>query len=156
MSYGVLEQVVGEPGVSAARGLLLEYQAALGIDLCFQDFARELDRLPGDYAPPRGRLYVAWVDGEAAACIALRAVDAQNAEMKRLFVRLRHRGRGLGRRLAQQVIEDARSLSFRRVVLDTLPTMHEAQSLYTNLGFNDIEPYTVNPIPGARFLGRSL
>src|SRR5690348_18091262 len=71
LSYEALEHVVGEPGVAAVRELLLEYQAALGIDLCFQDFARELDDLPGEYAPPLGRLYIAWVDGEAAACIGL-------------------------------------------------------------------------------------
>ena len=95
MSYGVLEEVTSEPGVSAARELLLEYQGALGVDLCFQNFADELGRLPGDYAPPDGRLYVAWVDAEAAGCVALRRFDSITAEMKRLYVRPPYRGHGI-------------------------------------------------------------
>jgi ribosomal protein S18 acetylase RimI-like enzyme len=156
MSYGVLEEVTGEPGVSAARELLLEYQGALGVDLCFQNFADELERLPGDYAPPDGRLYVAWVDAEAAGCVALRRFDPFTAEMKRLYVRPPHRGRGLGLALARQALEDARSLGYRRVVLDTLPSMQQAQALYAALGFRDIEQYNANPISGTRFLGLNL
>jgi len=156
MAYGVLEQIVGEPGTAAVRELLLEYQAALGIDLCFQGFAEELSRLPGEYAAPDGRLYVAWVDDQAAGCVALRPLGAGTAELKRLYVRPMHCGRGLGRRLTLQAIEDARSLGHTRMVLDTLPTMHEAQRLYLALGFVEVEPYTANPIPGARFLGLIL
>ena len=156
MAYGVLEQIVGEPGTAAVRELLLEYQAALGIDLCFQGFAEELSRLPGEYAAPDGRLYVAWVDDQAAGCVALRPLGAGTAELKRLYVRPMHRGRGLGRRLTLQAIEDARSLGHTRMVLDTLPTMHEAERLYLALGFLQVEPYTANPIPGARFLGLIL
>lgn len=153
---GILEQIVGEPGVAHVRALLLEYQTSIGVDLCFQDFARELEQLPGAYAPPQGRLYLMWMGSEAAGCVALRPLDARTAEMKRLYVRPAHRGRGLGRLLAQQVIEDARSSLHTRVVLDTLPSMREAQALYAALGFTEIEPYTSNPIAGTRFMELTL
>jgi putative acetyltransferase len=156
MAYGVLEQIVGEPGVTSARELFLEYQTALGIDLGFQNFADELSRLPGDYAAPDGRLYVAWVQDQAAGCVALRRLGAATAEMKRLYVRPRHRRRGLARRLTLQVIEDARSLGHARIVLDTLPAMQEAQALYTALGFMDVEPYAANPVSGMRYLSLIL
>lgn len=154
--HAILEQVVGDPAVAHVRALFLEYQTSIGVDLCFQDFARELEQLPGAYAPPHGRLYLAWSGSDAAACVGLRPLDARTAEMKRLYVRAPHRGRGLGRLLAQQVIEDARSLLHTRVVLDTLPSMREAHALYAALGFVEIEPYTSNPIAGARFLGLNL
>jgi len=151
-----LEQVVSGPAVTHVRTLLVEYQASLGVDLCFQNFARELEQLPGEYAPPPGRLYLAWVRGEAAGCVALRSIDARTAEMKRLYVRPQHRGQGLGRALATQAIEDARSLHHVRIVLDTLPSMREAHVLYAALGFEQVEPYTCNPIVGTRFLGLTL
>ena len=153
---GILEQIVGEPGVAHVRALLLEYQTSIGVDLCFQDFANELEQLPGAYAPPQGRLYLMWMGSEPAGCVALRPLDARTAEMKRLYVRPAHRGRGLGRLLAQQVIEDARSSLHTRVVLDTLPLMREAQALYAALGFTEIEPYTSNPIAGTRFMELTL
>jgi len=153
---GILEQIVGEPGVAHVRALLLEYQTSIGVDLCFQDFANELEQLPGAYAPPQGRLYLMWMGSEPAGCVALRPLDARTAEMKRLYVRLAHRGRGLGRLLAQQVIEDARSSLHTRVVLDTLPSMREAQALYAALGFTEIEPYASNPIVGTRFMELTL
>ena len=156
LAYGVLEHIVGEPGAGMVRELFREYQAGLGVDLCFQGFAEELHRLPGEYAAPSGRLYVAWVDDQAAGCVGLRVREARTAEVKRLYVRPMHRRRGLARRLVVQVIEDARSLGHERMVLDTLPTMQEAQLLYAALGFVEIEPYTANPIPGARFLGLNL
>jgi GNAT superfamily N-acetyltransferase len=151
-----LEQVMSGTSVTHVRALLVEYQAGLGVDLCFQNFARELELLPGPYAPPQGRLYLAWARGEAAGCVALRSIDARTAEMKRLYVRPQHRGQGLGRALATQVIEDARSLHHVRIVLDTLPSMREAHGLYAALGFEPVEPYTANPIVGTRFLGLTL
>jgi putative acetyltransferase len=152
----VLEQVVSGTAVTHVRTLLVEYQASLGVDLCFQNFARELEELPGPYAPPQGRLYLAWARGETAGCVALRSIDARTAEMKRLYVRPHHRGQGLGRALATQVIEDARSLHYLRIVLDTLPSMREAHAMYAALGFEPVEPYTSNPIVGTRFLGLTL
>lgn len=151
-----LEQVVGGSGVALVRELMLEYRAGLNIDLSFQRFDEELARLPGDYVPPRGRLYLAWIDERAAGCAALRALDADTAEMKRLYVRESHRRAGVARQLAQQLIEDARSMGYTRLVLDTLPAMHEAHQLYAGLGFVEIAPYTDNPIAGARFLGLGL
>src|SRR6185437_8406411 len=106
-------------------------------------------RLPGQYAPPDGRLYIAWVEEQAAACVGLRPRARGTAELKRLYVRPMHRRRGLARRLTVQLIEDARSLNYERIVLDTLPMMQEAQLLYAALGFVEVAPYTANPIPGA-------
>ncbi len=134
------------------RRMLREYEAWLEVDLCFQDFEKELAALPGDYAPPRGRLLIA----EGAGCIALRPIGEGVCEMKRLYVRPEHRGSGLGRRLVQALIEEARVIGYKRMRLDTLPKMADAQRMYQSLGFRDIEPYRVNPVPGARFLELEL
>jgi ribosomal protein S18 acetylase RimI-like enzyme len=147
----------GEEGIAAARGLFLEYAERLGIDLCFQGFDRELAELPGDYAPPGGRLLLAIADERhTVACVALRELEQSVCEMKRLYVRPSHRGAGLGRRLAEAVIAEARSIGYERMRLDTLLVMHEAQRLYESLGFREIEPYYPNPIPGARFMELEL
>ena len=142
--------------IAIVRELLREYEHALGVDLCFQGFAQELANLPGDYAPPRGLLLLAR-DGDAVAgCIALRPVDHGDCEMKRLYVRDAFRAAGLGRRLVERVIATAHSLGYRRIVLDTLPTMVAAQRLYESFGFTDVPPYRHNPIGGTRFLGLDL
>jgi GNAT superfamily N-acetyltransferase len=138
------------------RELFREYQAALGVDLGFQRFDAELAGLPGDYAPPRGRLLLASVGDACAGCIALRPVDADACEMKRLYVRPEFRATGLGRLLAQHVIDEARAIGYRRMCLDTLPSMAGAQRLYESLGFRDIPAYRYNPIAGTRFLGLEL
>jgi len=142
--------------IEAARTLMREYAASLGIDLGFQDFERELAELPGDYAPPGGTLLLALVDGAAAGCGALRPrpdVDYPNAcEMKRLYVREAYRGLGLGRRLAQALIDHATRAGYRSMVLDTLDDMEAARGLYASLGFEEIPPFYFNPIAGAHYL----
>lgn len=138
------------------RALLAEYADGVGVPLDFQDFDREVAELPGAYAPPRGALLVARAGGTAAGCVALRPLDDETCEMKRLFVRPAARGLGLGERLAVAVLAEARRLGYRRMRLDTLPTMAPAQTLYERLGFRDIEPYTDNPVAGTRFLELEL
>src|SRR5947208_1869003 len=139
-------QAQAEEQIKAARELFLEYAAGVGVDLCFQDFDRELAELPGDYAPPGGRILLAIGDeGRAVACVALHELTAGVCEMKRLYVRPSHRGSGIGRRLVREVIDAARELDYERMVLDTLPVMGEAQRLYESLGFREIEPYYENP-----------
>jgi putative acetyltransferase len=137
-----------EQDLGLVRTLFREYGDALGVDLSFQDFERELAELPGDYE----RLLVARVGGEPAGCVALRPLGEGMCEMKRLYVRPAHRGSGLGRALAEAVVAAARELGYLRMRLDTLPSMGEAMRLYEKLGFREIEPYRFNPIPGSRYL----
>lgn len=146
----------GPADVATARALFEEYQRSLGFSLCFQNFDAELAGLPGAYAPPEGRLLLAFAGGEPAGCIALRKIGEEICEMKRLWVRPAFRGTGLGRRLVVTILEEARTAGYRRVRLDTLPSMAAAQSLYLSLGFTDIAPYNDHPIEGTRFLEAPL
>jgi carbonic anhydrase len=138
------------------RQMMAEYQQWLGLDLSFQHFAHEVASLPGEYAAPAGALFIALRGIDAQGMIALRRLDRERAEMKRLFVRPVARGDGLGRALAHRVIVEARTLGYRAIVLDTLPVMHEAHGLYAALGFRPIPPYYTSPIAGTAFLSLTL
>ncbi len=148
-----LIQVESQEEVRKARGLFEEYSAWLGLNLCFQNFDRELAELPGEYVPPDGRLFLATENQEMAGCIALRKIGEGVCEMKRLYVRPAFRGTGLGRKLTERVIETAREIGYERMRLDTLPgKMDRAIALYRSLGFRNIEPYYNNPVEGAAFM----
>lgn len=135
------------------RELFLEYAQSLGFSLCFQSFDQELAALPGDYAPPDGRLLLAYYEGEPVGCIAMHKLDASTCEMKRLYVRPKFRGKKLGFALATTLIEEARRIGYRAMRLDTVePVMKDAVVMYRRIGFQDIPPYRVNPIPGALYL----
>lgn len=142
--------------LALTRQIFSEYALQLGVDLSFQDFAAELEELPGDYDAPLGALVLAWADGSLAGCCALRplhSVDYANAaEMKRLYVRPTFRRFGLGRQLAEAVLDAARATGYHCVLLDTLDDMESARALYTDLGFVEIPPYYHNPIAGAHYL----
>ena len=142
--------------LEATRAIFGEYARGLDVDLCFQSFDSELAGLPGDYAAPTGHLLLAYVGGELAGCGAMRAAsdaDYANAcEMKRLYVRPGFRGFGLGRVLAEALLDEARRAGYSAMLLDTLDDMEAARDLYTTLGFVEIPPYYYNPIPGAHYL----
>jgi len=146
-------RAAAEDDLASVRDLLHEYEASLGVSLDFQGFADEVARLPGAYAPPGGALLVA---SDEAGCVALRRIDEQTCELKRLYVRPAWRGHGLGRQLTLAALDRARELGYRHVRLDTLPGMERAQALYAELGFREIAPYRTNPVPGARFLELDL
>ncbi len=143
--------------IAQARTLFQEYEASLDISLCFQNFDRELKNLPGQYAPPDGRLLLATENDELAGCIALRKLSPGVCEMKRLFVRPAYRSHGLGRVLVETIIDEARKLGYTHMRLDTLPgLMDKAIALYRSLGFIDIGPYCENPVEGAKFMELEL
>jgi GNAT superfamily N-acetyltransferase len=146
--------------LEATREIFREYAEGLGIDLDFQHFDEELATLPGDYAPPQGGLLLAFVDDELAGCGAFRPlpdVDYANAcEMKRLYVRRPFRRFGLGRMLAQALMDHATEAGYSVMLLDTLDDMESARGLYASLGFENIPPYYFNPVPGAHYLKVAL
>jgi carbonic anhydrase len=146
----------GPGDLAAIREMLAEYAAWVGFDLAFQHFAQEVQGLPGDYDAPVGALLIARVEGQPAGMVALRARKDRECEMKRLYVRPEARGLGLGRQLAQRIIEEAKGRGYRTMLLDTLPIMKDAQRLYGELGFVDIAPYYDSPIGGTRYMSLDL
>lgn len=158
-SQGFMTEIIHATGpeqIATVRELFLEYQRWLGLDLCFQNFSAELAALPGEYAPPTGRLLLALHDARPAGCIALRRIENDVCEMKRLFVRPEFQSLKIGRALAERVIAEARNAGYARMRLDTLPVMTRAHALYAALGFREIPPYRHNPVPGAVYMELDL
>lgn len=152
-----LIQAKSSADIEQVRELFAEYAAWLGLNLCFQNFDREVAELPGEYAPPNGRLLLAVEDDQIGGCVALRSIGEGNCEMKRLYVRPNFRGKGLGRELAESVVKAARQIGYERMRLDTLPgKMDRAIAMYRSLGFHEIDAYYYNPVAGATFMELSL
>ena len=152
-----LSQAESPAQIAQARELFLEYAKSLNFSLCFQSFDHELAGLPGDYAPPRGRLLLAEYEGQLAGCVALHQLENGICEMKRLYLRPQFRGKGLGRVLADRIIAEARRIGYRRMRLDTVePVMKDAVGLYRRIGFREIAPYRANPNPGTLYMELEL
>jgi GNAT superfamily N-acetyltransferase len=153
----VLVQAESPAQVAQARELFLEYAQSLGVNLCFQNFEQELAELPGQYAPPDGRLLLAEYEGHLAGCVALHKWEPGVCEMKRLYLRPSFRGKGLGRVLAEAIISEARNIGYQDMRLDTIePIMKDAVEMYRKLGFREIAPYRPNPIAGAMYMELEL
>jgi putative acetyltransferase len=155
LTRAAIREAVSAADIAHARELFEEYAAWLNVDLCFQGFADELATLPGKYAPPRGRLFLA--GDPPVACIALRPLEeAGVGEVKRLYVRPPARGTGLGRALVETVLSHARAIGYRELRLDTADWMADALRLYGRLGFRERSPYYHNPMPGVVFMSITL
>jgi putative acetyltransferase len=153
----VVQQAESAEQFAVIRELFLEYAQSLGFSLCFQSFDKELAELPGDYSPPNGRLILATCQGQPTGCVALHKLDSDVCEMKRLYVRQQFRGKGLGKVLAERVINEARQIGYKRLRLDTVePVMRAAVAMYRALGFREIAPYRPNPIEGALYMELQL
>src|SRR5207302_8624296 len=152
-----MEQAASAEQIGRARELFLEYAQSLGFSLCFQSFDKELAGLPGDYAPPDGRLLLAEHSGQLAGCVALHKIQPEICEMKRLYLRPQFRGKGAGRALAQAIISEARAIGYRKMRLDTVePVMQAAVAMYRRLGFTEMAAYRPNSIPGAMYMELEL
>ena len=147
-----LIQAMQPAEIALARELFREYAAGIGLDLCFQNFDEELATLPGKYAPPRGRLYLLSDGSAPAGCAAVRPFRDEIAEMKRLYVKPQFRNRGYARMLSEKLIEEARTIGYGAIYLDTLRSMAEARKLYASLGFVEFEPYYDNPLPDVCYM----
>jgi GNAT superfamily N-acetyltransferase len=139
-----------------ARQFVEEYAASLDVDLSFQDFAYEVDHLSTEYAPPTGVFFLAEEDGVYVGCIGLHRFEDGVGEIKRLYVSPTGRGHGVGRLLVEGVLAAGKQLGYARLVLDTLPSMKEAQKLYASIGFAPTAPYRFNPVPGSAYLEKVL
>jgi GNAT superfamily N-acetyltransferase len=147
----VLREVEKEPLVSISRELFLQYEKEINVNLCFQNFNAEVAGLPGEYSRPSGRLMLIYDDETIQGCVALRKIGQEICEMKRLYLKPISRGKGLGRIIVKFLIDEARSIGYHKMRLDTLPQMKEAIALYRSLGFKEINPYRNNPVAGALF-----
>lgn len=152
-----IRRVETEADLDAARRLFREYVDALEFDLDFQDFEREMEALPGPYARPLGAILLAEVEGDAVGIVAVQPLDEEGVcEMKRLYVNPEHRGQGLGRALAEQIVSVARDLGYRTMRLDTVASMVPARTLYRSLGFKERSAYYHNPLDGVVYMERAL
>ncbi len=152
-----LAQAESAAQIAQVRELFLEYAQSLGFSLCFQNFDKELAGLPGDYAPPDGRLLLAEYEGQLAGCVALHKLEPEICEMKRLYLRPHFRGLGFGRTLVNRILAEARQIGYQRMRLDTVePVMKDAVAMYLKLGFQEIAPYRANPIAGALYMELKL
>lgn len=145
-------QAKSEKELNIIRKLFTEYTNWLGFDLSFQNFEKEFAELPGRYTPPTGRLLLALYNNKVAGCVGLREFAKGICEMKRMYIKPKYRRKGIGRRLAIAVIEEAKKIGYKKMRLDTVPWMNEAIELYYSLGFKKIKPYRYNPIKGSLFL----
>lgn len=136
--------------------LFKEYAKWLGIDLCFQNFDEELKTLPGLYALPKGRLYIARYEGKLAGCAALKPVENNKCEMKRLYVKPEYRGHKIGKILVDKIINDAKNMKYNAMLLDTLTSFKEALALYRQKGFCDTKPYYKNPSENVVYMSLDL
>ena len=155
-SYTIVEVSPDNKYLSSIRKLFLEYARSLNFSLQFQNFQAELDELPGLYSPPRGGLFLALVKNEPVGCVALKPLKDQICEMKRLYVRPSFRGLGIGKGLVIHVISQARERWYDIMRLDTISSMKEAIALYRSLGFEEIQPYYINPVEGAHYMELKL
>jgi ribosomal protein S18 acetylase RimI-like enzyme len=151
-----VREIDPDKDMGTVRALFTEYAESLGFDLCFQGFDRELEGLPGEYTPPRGRLLIAEEGGEAAGCVALRELGEGVCEMKRLYVRPGFRGRGTGRELSEEIVRIARREGYGKMRLDTLASMEAATALYRSMEFREIGPYRYNPLGDAVYMELDL
>ena len=150
-------QAVSAADIAVARTLFKEYEQSIGVSLCFQNFDQELANLPGDYAPPSGRLLLVRVDDQIAGCIALRKLDDSTSEMKRLYLRPEFRGRGLGEPIVQTLIHEAKLIGYSKIRLDTIPgRMDQAINLYRSIGFKEIPAYYDSPFGDTLYMELDL
>lgn len=157
MSSLQISHIRNDEDVVTVREMFREYEDKMGLDLCFQGFEAELASLPGNYAEPNGRLLIATSDGQVAGCVALRKVDQETCEMKRLYVREEFRGQRIGMALIERLIKDSREIGYKRLRLDTFPPiMGKAVELYRSYGFREIDPYTTDPHPDLLFMELTL
>lgn len=142
--------------IDSTRVLFREYWESFGFTPCFQNFDREIDELPGKYAGPRGRLALAVIDGSAAGCVAIRPIDDERCELKRLYVRTEHRGKGVGLTLLKWAIAAALSCGYKEMLADTMPVMERALDMYDRIGFERADAYDDEPTEGAIYLRLAL